>query len=108
MKKGLLNSKQKWWCGRAGLNETANARNGPHEIILIISCYEDIIKTQNKKVTGYILKQGHLFEKFKDTEKMLDKVNQQSFSKFAYNIFRKKHTELNVSTLFSNYFKINF
>ena len=50
------------------LNETANNINNSQEAIVIICCYEDIIKTQDKKAIRYIGKHGELFKKFKDTE----------------------------------------
>ena len=37
-----------------GLNKTVNSLNNFQEAILIILCYEDIIKTQNKKPIEYI------------------------------------------------------
>ena len=44
---------------KQGLNETSNNVNNYQETILIINCYEDIIKTQNKEtIIGYIGKQG--------------------------------------------------
>ena len=54
------------------LNETANNVNNSQELILIIHCYEAIIKIQNKKAIGYIGKQGQLLKKFKDTENVFD------------------------------------
>ena len=45
-----------------GVNRTANNVNNSSEAVLIIRCYKDIIKTQNKKAIGYIGKQGQLLE----------------------------------------------
>ena len=36
------------------------------EAIIIISCYEELIKTQNKRVIRYVAKQGHIMKKFRD------------------------------------------
>ena len=46
------------------LNETANNVNNSQEAIVMIRCYEGIIKMQNKKAKGYIGKQGELLKKF--------------------------------------------
>ena len=48
------------------LSELTNKTNAPQEAILIIRCYENSIKTQNKKAMGYIGKQGQLLKNFKD------------------------------------------
>ena len=45
-----------------GVNKTANNVNNSSEAVLIIRCYKDIIKTQNKKAIGYIGKQGQLLK----------------------------------------------
>ena len=41
------------------------------EAIIIISCYEELIKTQNKRVIRYVAKQGHIMKKFRDIEECL-------------------------------------
>ena len=38
---------------------------------IIISCYEELIKTQNKRVIRYVAKQGHIMKKFRDIEECL-------------------------------------
>ena len=58
------------------LNETGKNVHNSQEAVVIIRCYEDIIKAQNKKAIGYIGKQGELLKKFKDTENFFDNVHQ--------------------------------
>ena len=38
------------------VNITVNSAHNSHATIVIIRCYEDIIKTQNKKAIAYITK----------------------------------------------------
>ena len=57
-------------------NETPNNASNPHEFMLIIYCYEDIIKTQNKKAIGCIGNQGQRLKKFKDTEHVFSNFGQ--------------------------------
>ena len=45
-----------------GLNERVNNVSNSQEVIAIIRRYKDIVKTQNKKVIGYIAKQGELLK----------------------------------------------
>ena len=52
------------------LNETVKNANNSQEVIVMIRRYEDIIK----KARWYIVKQGELFKKFKDTENVFDSV----------------------------------
>lgn len=47
-----------------GLN-IANVKD-PGEAIIIISCYEELIKTQSKRVIRYVAKQ--IMKKFRDIE----------------------------------------
>ena len=54
------------------LNETVKNANNSQEVIVMIRRYEDIIK----KARWYIVKQGELFKKFKDTENVFDSVGQ--------------------------------
>ena len=54
------------------LNETVNNANNSQEVIVMIRRYEGIIK----KARWYIVKQGELFKKFKDTENVFDNVGQ--------------------------------
>ena len=73
----LLNSLQENYdVEEQGLNETANSVNKPQETMLIIRRYKGIINTENKKAIGYIVKQGQLSKKFKDTKHFFDKVGQ--------------------------------
>ena len=59
IKQELLNSlQQNDNAEKQGLTETPNNVNNSQEAVKIINCYEDIIKTQNKKAIGYIGKQG--------------------------------------------------
>ena len=68
------------------LNETANNINNSQEAIVTICSYEDIIKTQDKKVIRYISKHGELLKKFKDTENffMSVKADQGYILKFHF------------------------
>ena len=59
-----------------GLNKTANNVSNSQEAIHLIDLCEDIIKTQNKKATGYNDKQGELSKKLKDTKNFFDNVSQ--------------------------------
>ena len=43
-----------------GFNETASNFNNSNEVIVVIRCYEEIIKTKNKKALEYTGKQGEL------------------------------------------------
>ena len=94
-----------------GLNKIVNSLNNFQEAILIILCYEDIIKTQNKKPIEYIGKQGQLFKKFKDTENFFDNVNNSKstiYFKVSLYKFLKKYPLLKKSTTELIHFKSNF
>ena len=55
-------------------NKTVNNVNNSQEAVVIIRCYEDIVKTQNKKIIVYIAKQAEILKKFQDTQDFLDNV----------------------------------
>ena len=58
--------------------------------MLIIRHCEDIIKTQNKNLIGYIIKQGQLLKKLKDRNTfsmILVKVDQQFY--FVLQVFEE-------------------
>ena len=61
-----------------GLDTTADAITDPLETVRIIHCSEEIIKTQNKSVIGYVGKQGQLLKKFRKTEQFLENVGKAS------------------------------
>lgn len=42
------------------------------EVIAAIEKYENIIKTQNKKIISFVAKQGQIFKKFKDSKQLFD------------------------------------
>ena len=70
-----------------GYNETAKNINNPHETMLVIRRYEDIIKTQNKKVLGYIGKQEQLLKRFKDTKHFPNDVGQSRSTIYLTSFF---------------------
>ena len=56
------------------LNKAANNIDDSQEIIVIIPCFEEILKTLNKKTIWYIGEQGELLKKFKDTGNIFGNV----------------------------------
>ena len=65
IKRKLLNlQKDNDYVEEQRLNKAANNINDSQEIIVIIPCFEEIIKTQNKKTIWYIGEQGELLENF--------------------------------------------
>lgn len=50
--------------------EIANGITDPRDTIKMIKRYEEIIKTQNKKVINIVRNQGQLLKKFKSNEKI--------------------------------------
>ena len=44
------------------------------EAITIINHYEEIIKKENKKTIGYVVIQGQMLKKFRDTEDFIENV----------------------------------
>ena len=77
----------------------------------IIHCYEEIIKTQNKKAIVYTGKQGKFLKKSEDTEKFFDDVSQSRLTiyfKISLFKFLKKYPLLKTSTLQSSCFKNSF
>ena len=104
----LLNSsKEDDYVEEPGLNETDSEINNSQEALIIRHCYEDIIKTQNKKAIGYTGKQGQLLKTFKDTEHFFDNVAESRLTiyfKISLHRFFKKHTMLKKIILPSTYF----
>ena len=96
IKRVLLNSlKENDDVKEQGLNETVKNAKNSQEAIVIILCYKEIIKTQNKKAIGYIGKQGKLFKKFKHTKNFFDKVGQSRstiYFKISLHQFVKKYS----------------
>ena len=83
-------------------NKTANNVSNSQEATVIICRYDDIIKTPNKKAIGYIVKQGELKKKFKDTKNFLDNVGQSRstiYFKISLYKFLKKYPFLKKSIL---------
>ena len=94
-----------------GLIETINNVNSSQEAIRLINRYEDIIKTQNKKILGYIGKKVELLKKFKDTENFFDNAVQSRstmYFKISLCKFLKKYPLLKKSAFQLSYFKNNF
>ena len=92
------------------LNKTTNNVSNSQEAILTTRHYEDIIKTQNKKAIGYIVKQRQLLKKFKDIEHSFDNVGQNKsiiYYKISLYKFLKKYPLIKKLTLQSSYFKNN-
>ena len=57
-------------------DEETNAVNNLTEAIEVINHFEEIIKTQHKKVIQYIYKQGGILKMFKETENFFDGTGQ--------------------------------
>ena len=51
-----------------GLDEAVRNKKEPEEAIKIIKRYEEISKTQNRKIINIVGKQEQLLKKFKETE----------------------------------------
>ena len=87
-----------------GLTETANNVNNSQEAIVIIPCYEEIIRKNPKKAIVDIGKEGELFKKFTDN------VGQSKSIYFKISLYKflEKYPLLETSTLQSSYFKNNF
>ena len=76
----------------------------------LINRCEEIIKTQHKRIIGYISQQGKMLKKFKKTENFYDnagKSRSMIFFKISIYEFLKKYPSLKKSTLPSSYFKNN-
>ena len=75
--------------------------------ITIIQKYEDIIKTQKKKVISQVAKQGHILKRVKDTEQLFEAVcHSKSTVYFKTNLckFISKYPVLEKSKLLSHHF----
>ena len=70
-----------------GLTETANNVNNSHEAIVIIPCYEEIIRKKTKKAIVDSGKQGELFKKF--TDNVGQSKSKISFKISLYNFLKK-------------------
>ena len=106
VKQELLNSlKENDEAEDPGLNEVANETNGPGETIFRINQYEEIIKSHNKRVIGYVAKQGQILKKFREVEDFIQNVR-----KIKFTIYYKitKYPSSKKSTLPSSHFGNNF
>ena len=88
-----------------GLTETANNVNNSQEAIVIIPCYEEIIRKKPKKAIVDIGKEGQLFKKFTDN---VGQSKSMIYFKISLYKFLEKYPLLETSTLQSSYFKNNF
>ena len=88
-----------------GLTETANNVNNSQEAIVIIPCYEEIIRKKPKKAIVDIGKEGELFKKFTDN---VGQSKSMIYFKISLYKFLEKYPLLETSTLQSSYFKNNF
>ena len=88
-----------------GLTETANNVNNSQEAIVIIPCYEEIIRKNPKKAIVDIGKEGELFKKFTDN---VGQSKSMIYFKIPLYKFLEKYPLLETSTLQSSYFKNNF
>ena len=88
-----------------GLTETANNVNNSQEAIVIIPCYEEIIRKKPKKAIVDIGKEGQLFKKFTDN---VGQSKSMMYFKISLYKFLEKYPLLETSTLQSSYFKNNF
>ena len=84
--------------GKREIN-TANITNS-RETIELIRHYEEIIKTQNKRVIGYIIKQGEILKKFKESKNFFDNAVQSRstvyFKIVLYNFFKKPRSKKSI------------
>ena len=66
----------------------------PEEAVGLTNRYEEIIKTQHKRVITYIAKQGEILIKFKDVENVFVNVEQGSPTLYykisLYKLFKKR------------------
>ena len=80
------------------------------DALIIIQKYEDIIKTQKKKMR-LVAKQGHILKKYKDSEQIFEAVDlSKSTVYFKINLckFIDKYHVLGRVELLSHYFKNTF
>lgn len=85
-----------------GLEEMANIIADPKEAIRMIKQYEQMIKTQNKKVINIFGRQGQLLKKFKDNKNLFKTTCQSKstiYFKIRLNKFLKKFPVLKKLTL---------
>ena len=88
-------------------DEETNAVNNLTEAIEVINHFEEIIKTQHKKVIQYIYKQGGILKMFKETENFFDGTGQSRstvYFKIAVYKLLKKNPGLKKPILLSSYF----
>lgn len=74
----------------------------PGEAMTIIYHHEEIIKAQNKRVIGYVSKQGQILKKFRDTENFVEnvgKIRSTVYFKTEIYKFLKKYSALRKFTL---------
>ena len=80
----------------------------PRETTNFINHYEEIMKTQNKKIIEYVTIQRKMLRKFKGTEDFIEnlRLNRSTiYFKIELYKFLKKFRLLKNSTLSSHYFK---
>ena len=85
-----------------GLEEMANIIADPKEAIRMIKHYEQMVKTQNKKVINIFGRQGQLLKKFKDNKNLFKTTCQSKstiYFKIRLNKFLKKFPVLKKLTL---------
>lgn len=104
VKEELLNSlMKKNKMEEQGLEEIANIIADPKEAIRMINKhYEQMIKTQNKKVINIFRRHGQLLKKFKDNKNLFKRTCQSKstiYFKIRLNKFLKKFPVLKNLTL---------
>ena len=109
VQKELIDSiKDKYEIEKPELEERVQNITDIAEAIIVIKKYEEIIRTQEKKIINIAGMQGQLLKEFKDNEIFFETLNQsKSTIYFSINLpkFLKKYPVLKKSTLSSNYFK---
>ena len=93
------------------LNKEAEEVQDPEKTVKIIKRYEDIIKTERKRILNVAYHQGQVFKIFKEKEKFAKLVSELGFHKttiiFKINIFklRNKYPKLLKSSIGLELFK---
>ena len=85
--------------------------NNPREAINIANHYEEIMKTQNKKVIGILATQEQMLKKFKDMYDFIENIRlSRSTVYFKIEIYKFfiKFPVLKNSTLSAHYFRNHF
>ena len=66
--------------GKSCSGKTIDKANDPGEGIAINNSYEQIIKTQNKKMIAFVAKQGQMLKKFRNTEYFIKNIGLRRLS----------------------------